>query len=1149
MLLVFILSLGCRTPKLEFPEESIEEEVIVDADGDGYLYSEDCDDENPQIYPGNVEICDGVDNNCNNEVDEGVLNTYYLDEDEDGFGDETQTIERCEPPLGYGPIGGDCDDLNNTVYPGAVELCDNLDNDCNELIDEGLTETYFADSDGDGFGDAAYPIESCGAPQGYVSNDTDCDDESDTINPSAEEYCNGIDDDCDGVIDNGTTITVYYADNDNDGYGDPNNSITDCVQPQGTVTNGDDCDDADSFVNPSITEICNGIDDDCNGTVDDGAGNIQTFYPDNDGDGYGSGNPVQECSQPTGYAGNNTDCDDSNASINPGEPEYCNGIDDNCDGQIDNGVTYLNFYADTDNDGYGDPNDFINDCTQPPNTSTDNTDCDDTDPAINPGEAELCNGIDDNCSGIADDGLTFIDYYDDIDGDGYGDPATFTNACVQPPNTSINDSDCDDSNFNINPGQDEICNNIDDDCDGSIDIGAIDALSYYPDNDGDTYGAGTPVVTCTQPSNHVTDNTDCDDTDDSINPGETESCNGIDDDCNGTVDDGFPLTTYYSDNDGDGYGDPNQSIDSCFEPPSTSTDNTDCDDGNFYTNPGRDEVCNGSDDNCDGQIDNNAVNAQTFYLDYDGDGYGDATTSISECTAPPGYVSDDTDCDDSTILIHPGLVEICNGIDDDCSGAIDDGLAFTDYYLDDDGDGYGDPNVSVSACAQPSAHVTDNTDCDDTTVLINPGETEVCNGTDDDCDGTIDVNAADALSYYADSDGDGFGAGGAIIECSQPPNTTTNDTDCDDSNSSIYPSASELCNGIDDDCDGTIDNGLVLSTFYTDNDGDGYGDFTQPIDACAEPLGASSDSTDCDDGDATVNPSATEVCNETDDNCDGQIDEGLLFTAYYDDLDGDGYGDPASSTSACTQPSATSSDNTDCDDGNANINPAVSELCNGYDDNCDGVIDDDAIDGLTFYLDSDGDGYGSGTSTTDCELPQGYSTQSNDCDDGDYDVNPGASETCDGLDNDCDGTIDANGVCPCNTENYNGHAYLFCTTVSNYYQASSYCQSQGNYELIEVNDWSEQSWMHSTAYSYSSSNWWWIGYHNMNAPSWQEPSGGFEWLNGGNSGFTRWDSGQPDDWQDNEDCVHIYPDGYWNDLNCSSNNWYGTTIYFICESN
>ena len=75
MLLVFILSLGCRTPKLEFPEESIEEEVSVDADGDGYLYSEDCDDENPQIYPGNVEICDGVDNNCNNEVDEGVLNT------------------------------------------------------------------------------------------------------------------------------------------------------------------------------------------------------------------------------------------------------------------------------------------------------------------------------------------------------------------------------------------------------------------------------------------------------------------------------------------------------------------------------------------------------------------------------------------------------------------------------------------------------------------------------------------------------------------------------------------------------------------------------------------------------------------------------------------------------------------------------------------------------------------------------------------------------------------------------------------------------------------------------------------------------------------------------------------------------------------
>jgi hypothetical protein len=169
------------------------------------------------------------------------------------------------------------------------------------------------------------------------------------------------------------------------------------------------------------------------------------------------------------------------------------------------------------------------------------------------------------------------------------------------------------------------------------------------------------------------------------------------------------------------------------------------------------------------------------------------------------------------------------------------------------------------------------------------------------------------LTFWADNDGDGFGAGPAVVGCVVPPGYVENDDDCDDTDPAVYPGATEVCNGVDDDCDGDVDEGLTF-----DDDGDGY----TSIDSCE----GSAD--DCDDADPAVNPGATETCNGIDDDCDTEIDEGLTF-----DDDGDGY----TSTDSCEG----STD--DCDDTDPAVNPGATEACNGIDDDCDGSIDEGGV--------------------------------------------------------------------------------------------------------------------------------------------------------------------------------------------------------------
>ena len=211
-------------------------------------------------------------------------------------------------------------------------------------------------------------------------------------------------------------------------------------------------------------------------------------------------------------------------------------------------------------------------------------------------------------------------------------------------------------------------------------------------------------------------------------------------------------------------------------------------------------LCDGTDNDCDGDVDeDDASDATTWFVDADADGYGNPSYRQRACDQPSGYVADDTDCDDGDASAHPGAAELCDGVDNDCQGDVDedDATDASTWYADADGDGYGDAGSDATACSQPTGHVADDTDCDDADAAVNPGASEICNGTDDDCDALTDEDdpdLADASTWYADGDGDGYGdAGSSLSACDQPTGYVADDTDCDDGDAGANPAAAELC--------------------------------------------------------------------------------------------------------------------------------------------------------------------------------------------------------------------------------------------------------------------------------------------------------------------------------------------------------------------
>ena len=161
----------------------------------------------------------------------------------------------------------------------------------------------------------------------------------------------------------------------------------------------------------------------------------------------------------------------------------------------------------------------------------------------------------------------------------------------------------------------------------------------------------------------------------------------------------------------------------------------DCDDNDASTNPSASERCNGRDDDCDGQVDNNATDAETSYADRDGDGFGDPAATTKACSPPPSHVTNDRDCDDVRKDVHPGATEYCDGLDNDCNGRVDDdAVDLVTWHADADGDGFGDPDSTTAACRAPDGYTANDRDCDDTRADVSPEAPEICaDGADNDC--------------------------------------------------------------------------------------------------------------------------------------------------------------------------------------------------------------------------------------------------------------------------------------------------------------------------------------------------------------------------------------------------------------------------------
>ncbi len=665
-LLLTTALLGCRK---EVPLSE------TDLDGDGVMADVDCDDTDPDRFQGNDELCNGLDDDCDEEVDEEAIDapTWFADADGDGYGDPAAGETTCEQPLGYVITDTDCDDADAAFHPGAAEY------DCTDPNDYNCDgSTGYADADGDGWA-------AC----------EECDDSDGAVKPDADEVCNDIDDDCDGDVDqDAVDAPTWYLDSDADTYGNPAISTVDCEQPAGWVADDTDCDDLHTPSHPGGTEVCDEHDNDCDGTVDeDDATDAPTWYEDEDGDLWGAdATGTTQCDAPDStWVTRAGDCDDEHAKASPTGTEVCDDLDNDCDGSTDgaDAVDASSWYADSDSDGYGDADSASVACDQPSAYVSDSTDCDDSDGDVNPGETELCNGVDDDCDGTIDE--------DDAD----------------------------------------------------------DALTWYIDLDEDGYGGSRTTTACEEPSGYTDNSDDCDDLDDDAFPGNTEVCDKADNDCDGDTDesDAADATEWYADADGDGYGDADTSTTACDEPSGYTDNDDDCDDTAATSNPSAYEVCDGEDNDCDGDTDeDDAIDADTWYIDADGDGYGDARYHTDACDQPSGYTDNGDDCDDSDSGISPAATEYCDGVDNDCDGSTDEGDAVDAvvYYADDDGDDYGDPDSTQSACSQPSGYVSDDTDCHDTDDTAYPGshETETPgDGIDTDCDGYDGCNDLGCDNY------------------------------------------------------------------------------------------------------------------------------------------------------------------------------------------------------------------------------------------------------------------------------------------------------------------------------------------------------------------------------------------------------------------
>jgi len=814
--------------------------------------------EGPEAAP---EACDGLDNDCDGETDEtfpdtdldGIADCLETDIDGDGIADlldncptepnpaqldtDLDTIgNACDPDDDDDKAADsdDCAPLDGTVYPGADEICDGKDNDCNFMVDEG-----FIDTDGDEWKDC---IDDDDDNDG-ISDEADCADTDPTVFPGSPELCDGLDNDCDYDVDEGfddldQDETADCVDEDMDGDG-IENEADNCPQTENPGQEdsdldslGDACDlDSDGDSIPDGVDNCpeqkntlqtdtdgDGLGDECDADLDgDGVENVQDNCPvvsnpeqfDSDGDGIGD---LCEDDKDGDGSPDSFDCAPLNPEIHPGAQEVCDGADNDCDLAEDEG------FPDFDADGVKNCVDGDDDDDGDP----DETDCAPLNAEVNHSSEELCDGMDNNCDGQVDEGLGKLTC---------GKGACFHSvpACqdgvlqVCDPFEGISEEACDGKDNDCNGlvdenlghttcgygecthtvqncavgievvcdpfegASNEVCDGKDNDCDGQLDeeLGSTACgqglCKHTVQNclggvtqQCDEFQGATPEV-CDAMDN------DCDgDVDEDLGSVECgkgechhiqaycqagklqvcdpfegvapEICDGKDNDCNGLLDDGLGTTTC-------GVGECVHTISNCAAGQPVVCDPLE---------GAQDEVCDGKDNDCDGQFDEELGTTAC--------GQGLCMHTVQNCL---GGVTQQ--CDE----FQGATPEVCDGMDNDCDGSTDEEL--------------GQTACGLGECL----HTVDNC-VDGATQQCNPFEgagVEACDGVDNDCDGFVDEE-------FPDTDLDG------TLDCLDDDDDGDGDpdeTDCDPLNPEVAHGKEEVCyNGIDDDCDGDKDEDCIL---------------------------------------------------------------------------------------------------------------------------------------------------------------------------------------------------------------------------------------------------------------------------------------------------------------------------------------------------